>query len=858
MPIQPPNLDDRNFADLVEEAKQLIRQKSPDWTDLGVSDPGIVMLELFAYLTDVMLYRLNRIPDKAYIEFLRLLGVRLQPPGAATVGLKFTSARPAARPLEIPRGTRVTSARAGAGAQAPVFVTAAAATIPAQGTEVDVLGINCELVDAELVGTGTGLPGLSVSVAKPPIVAPTGDGLDLVVGVEAAPAELGERVPAREYAGKTYRIWSEVDSFATTAPTDTVYVPDRLEGLITFAPAVRHLDPASGQLGDAPVALAAVPAAGREIRVWYRRKGGSQGNLPAQTLTVLKDPIAGVEVTNPEPASGGREAESLENALVRGPQEVHSLNRAVTARDFELNATAFGAIARARAVTRASLWTFAAPGAVEVVLVPEVPPDQRPDGRVSAEALRAQETDDALKPVQALLDERRPLGTSCLVTWCSTKSVTVQARLHVRREEDVPGVRDRVLRALYGTINPLPNEFSSTGWEFGRPLRVSDVYYVAQREPGVRYVDPIQLQLEEVPDAAVKALAADNFQTNMWYAAAGSILFTSRDDGSGWEPAGRFPDETVTVVSPHPSAPGLVAIGTRLTPAGSRIYVSRDCGETWTKVAETTGEKDDFGVEDLAWVVRNDTQVLLIATDKGLYELALAPDATPVQVLVDTGNASRPLYAVASAVVRGMTLVAVATQSEAGVFFSRDAGRTNSFRNIGLQDNDIRVLAVQFEGPRAFLWAGETVQGVEDPGKGCYTWELGETDPPEGWQPHGKNWQAGSVHGIAFEGAAILAASHRGGVMRLASRGQDQQWQMPDVNSGLPLRDPGRFHPVDTVAADPTGSLAMAGGIKGVVLTRDGGVSYTSASERLSSDEVTIPPTWLLCSGEHQVEVVTG
>jgi tRNA G18 (ribose-2'-O)-methylase SpoU len=60
------------------------------------------------------------------------------------------------------------------------------------------------------------------------------------------------------------------------------------------------------------------------------------------------------------------------------------------------------------------------------------------------------------------------------------------------------------------------------------------------------------------------------------------------------------------------------------------------------------------------------------------------------------------------------------------------------------------------------------------------------------------------------------------------------------------------------VAANPDGRLAMAGGVKGVVLTRDGGVSYTPASARVSSDEVTIPPTWLLCSGEHVVEVVTG
>src|SRR5262249_38324632 len=87
LPIAPPSLHDRSFADLVEEAHRIIRQRSPEWTDLTPSDPGIVLVELFAHLTDVMLYRLNRLPEKAYVEFLRLIGVRLLPPAAAGVTL---------------------------------------------------------------------------------------------------------------------------------------------------------------------------------------------------------------------------------------------------------------------------------------------------------------------------------------------------------------------------------------------------------------------------------------------------------------------------------------------------------------------------------------------------------------------------------------------------------------------------------------------------------------------------------------------------------------------------------------------------------------------------------------------------
>jgi len=190
MPIPSPNLDDRNFADLVEEARQLIAQKSPNWTDLSPGDPGIVLVELFAHLTDVMLYRLNRVPDKAYHEFLRMIGVRLHPPSAATTMLRFKRTTTGGA-IAIPQGTRVTVSRVGAGGTAPVFVTTSPVSIAADGKEVDVLGIDCDVIDGESAGVGTGRPGLWLSLARPPVIAATEDGLDLVVGVEATAADLG-------------------------------------------------------------------------------------------------------------------------------------------------------------------------------------------------------------------------------------------------------------------------------------------------------------------------------------------------------------------------------------------------------------------------------------------------------------------------------------------------------------------------------------------------------------------------------------------------------------------------------------------------------------------------------------------
>src|SRR6266496_668143 len=273
MALKSPNLDDRNFQQLVDEAKRIIVNQCPQWTDLTPGDPGTVILELFAHLTETMIYRLNRLPEKAYVEFLRLIGVKLNSSVAASVTLRFTLSRAQTKPLDIPKGVRVTLSRAaGSGEPPPVFVTLETVTIPAGETEIKTVAYHCEIVAAELAGAGTGLPGLTVTARHPPIVAPTNEGLELIVGIEAEPGELSGRVRALEYNGKAYRIWSEVENFSNLG-SRFVYIADRMTGTITFAPAVQLKD-ADGQLDQIPQAVAEVPPAGREIRLWYCCGGG--------------------------------------------------------------------------------------------------------------------------------------------------------------------------------------------------------------------------------------------------------------------------------------------------------------------------------------------------------------------------------------------------------------------------------------------------------------------------------------------------------------------------------------------------------------------------------------------------------
>jgi hypothetical protein len=861
MKLKSPNLDDRNFKQLVDEAKLIIASKCPQWTDLSPGDPGIVLLELFAHLTETMIYRLNRLPEKAYVEFLRLIGVKLNPPVAASVKLRFTISKTQDKPVEIPKGTRVTLGRGG-GEPPPVFVVLQNAEIPAGKTQVEVTAYHCELIVAEKAGQGTGLPGLSLTASRPAIVAATSDDIELIVAVQAEPDELTGRVRALEDEGKAYIIWRESENFSNLQGRQLVYVVDRVTGTITFAPAVQSKDP-DGNLIPNPQTLAAVPKAGREIKLWYCSGGGPGGNVSANTLTTLKDPIAGVTVTNPEPATGGRAAETLENALVRGPQELHSLQRAVTASDFELLAkrssgpvAASGSVARAKAFTKATLWAHASPGTVEVLLVPFVPEAQRPGGVVAEDDLKANQTDATLTNIREALGERRPLGTTLLVNWVRYKDVRVEARAVVHRGEDTEAVKARVLARLHQTINPLPSDLPSPGWSFGQPLRVSHIYDIMLAEPGISYVDNVQLFVDEVPDTEVNSLAADAFQSDTWYASMHAQLFRSMDNGDGWELIDRFPDdEEIVHIRVNTLQAGQVAAITAPASGGSRIYVSDDCGETWRSPA-----RSEFKVNDVAWTSRQALPLLILAADNGLYELSLKPNSHPIQIMVDASRPTLGFEAVAaSGDIQGTFFVAAAARSKNGVFLSSRSGESKTFTLIGGKDDDVRILEVQQDGVNTFLWAASFVLGTEA-SKGVMRWELRGAEPPGEPARLLKGWVGGSCHGLAFTTSFAYAATHEAGVLWLdLTKGDSAAWHAPVTTCGLPIRgqDDLRFHPVQALAGDAEKNVVLAAGPLGIYRSIDNGTSYQSCSNKVFPDRVTLPDTWLFVSGEHKIEVIS-
>lgn len=93
-----PRIDDRTEQDILGEALARIPRYTPEWTDYNPGDPGIALLELFSWMSEMLIYRLGRVPELNYLKFLELVGIELEPARPATTVLVFpvqsTSADP--------------------------------------------------------------------------------------------------------------------------------------------------------------------------------------------------------------------------------------------------------------------------------------------------------------------------------------------------------------------------------------------------------------------------------------------------------------------------------------------------------------------------------------------------------------------------------------------------------------------------------------------------------------------------------------------------------------------------------------------------------------------------------------------
>ena len=109
MSLEPPNLDDRSYDQIRDELLRRIPRYTPEWTDWNESDPGVAMIELFAWLAESIGYRLNQAPDRCLLTFLETLDITPEPAQAARADLTFVPQDKVSTGVLVPAHTPVAS-----------------------------------------------------------------------------------------------------------------------------------------------------------------------------------------------------------------------------------------------------------------------------------------------------------------------------------------------------------------------------------------------------------------------------------------------------------------------------------------------------------------------------------------------------------------------------------------------------------------------------------------------------------------------------------------------------------------------------------------------------------------------------
>ena len=612
--LPAPNLDDRTFQGLVDEAKRLVQERCPEWTDHNVSDPGVTLIEAFAQMVDQLIYRLNRVPDLNYVKFLELIGVELRPPSPARGRVTFWLSAPQPQPVIVRDETQVSTPRTDV--HDPVVFstvrelrivpcslarcgTALVGTEPVDHTQGLLAGQGFSAFstkpvtgDALLVGLSSAVPSCAVTVRMqcrvsgvgvdpldPPLAweawtgagwsacevdhddtggfnkdgdvvlhvpeghqasiiakeragwlrcrlidprpkQPTYTAPPLILGMSAftiggtAPmmhAEVqheetigrsdgtpGQRfrllrrpVIATDELGSLevrdsddVRTWTQVPHFAESGPENPHFRIDAFAGEVQLGPAVRLADGGLQHYGVVP------PRGATLVISTYRSGGGRRGNVRTGQVRVLKTSVPYVaRVENREPAVGGADAETMEEAKVRGPMLLRSRGRAVAAQDF-VQLTHDVAPEVARAHCSPSRQDDGGDG-VHVLVVPHLVVDEI--GRMRRADLIPEEA--VLERITHRLDERRLVGTRVLVSPPVFIGLTIVVDVHAREQLDADQVRDDVLRAMYLLIDPLHGGPDGTGWPFGRSVQSHEVHAALARIPGVDMAQEVTVTL---------------------------------------------------------------------------------------------------------------------------------------------------------------------------------------------------------------------------------------------------------------------------------------------------------------------------------------------------------------------------
>ena len=496
----------RDYNSFRQSLIDLIPAKLPEWTDRSEGSFGIVLIELFAYMADILSYYQDRLANEAFlttaqerrsaINHLRLIGYELAPAAPAAARLSLIVANSVNQQVEVRRGDQFATSSSKERKsvtyeyidEKPLVIDLSKmATLPARKPDGSPLAGFKEVpgiipvregrsIAGEVLGVSDGSPNQRFTLAQPRALP---DSLEVVA--ETTPptpawrkrkslifsrrAFTAEQLAALEQQG---RIGSTL-AFSRSADPD-------------YATEIDQNDVTTIIFGDGQYGM--IPPAGSRIIANYRVGGGQVGNVGAGQITVIaRAPqlqLLGAKVVNRDPASGGAERESIEQAIRFAPTVFTSMQRAVTSGDYVAQAKLFPGVSKARA--EATNWN-----AIKLFIAP---------------AGSGEPPSDILKrDLLAYFEDKRMLTSFIQIESPEYIRVDIKAEIAAApyfQNEEVKGASEKAIRALL--------DFETV--DFKQTLYLSKVYEALERLDGVESVfvqrftvaiDPTLLAIEAQP-----------------------------------------------------------------------------------------------------------------------------------------------------------------------------------------------------------------------------------------------------------------------------------------------------------------------------------------------------------------------
>lgn len=452
----------RDYDSLLQAMRALIPEKLPEWTDYeSPADFGNVLLQLFAHMGDILSYYQDRVANESFlgtaqqrrsvIHHLRLIGYQLSTAAPASTTLALTVPVDTTDTIIIDRGDAFATVPQRNAApvrfeytrEQPLHIDCRILPIDPSTNRKYYDGIPIEegrLVREEILGTSDGAPNQRFPLAH----------AGLILRSLGQSQTIQRDILLLTDLGGIVEEWSWQESLAFNR-----------EGQKDFMVEIDEDDRATVLFGDG--AFGVIPPPGAVIKATYRVGGGIHGNVAPQTIqTIIEAPqlvLLGAQVTNPRPATGGAERESIAHAVTHAPSVFRSLKRAVTAADYAALALDFKGVGKVRA--EATNWNT-----VKLVVAPQG------GGQVS-DVLRAN--------LLAYFEDKRPVSTLLDIADADYVTIYVTATIGVTRYYPSEDVKERVQQAAGSLL-----AFDQV--DFAQTIYLSKFYEAIEAIDGVDFV----------------------------------------------------------------------------------------------------------------------------------------------------------------------------------------------------------------------------------------------------------------------------------------------------------------------------------------------------------------------------------